>query len=69
MKSCWKPTQSHEILAEESGVRGESEYQWIIDPLDGTTNFLHSFPQYAVSIALLHKGVLNQAVIYDPVRQ
>ena len=59
---------SHEILAEESGVRGESEYQWIIDPLDGTTNFLHSFPQYAVSIALLHKGVLNQAVIYDPVR-
>ena len=58
----------HEILAEESGVRGESEYQWIIDPLDGTTNFLHSFPQYAVSIALLHKGVLNQAVIYDPAR-
>ncbi|MBZ0106846.1 MAG: inositol monophosphatase [Sulfuricella denitrificans] len=59
---------NHEILAEESGVRGESEYQWIIDPLDGTTNFLHGFPQYAVSIALLHKGVLNQAVIYDPAR-
>ena len=42
----------HAILAEESGASGESEYQWIIDPLDGTTNFLHGFPQYAVSIAL-----------------
>ena len=59
---------SHAILAEESGAAGESEYQWVIDPLDGTTNFLHGFPQYAVSIALLHKGQLSQAVIYDPVR-
>jgi myo-inositol-1(or 4)-monophosphatase len=58
----------HEILAEESGARGDSEYQWIIDPLDGTTNFLHGFQQYAVSIALLHKGVLSQAVVYDPSR-
>jgi len=58
----------HEILAEESGARGASEFQWIIDPLDGTTNFLHGFQQYAVSIALLHKGVLSQAVIYDPSR-
>lgn len=58
----------HAILAEESGSRGESEYQWIIDPLDGTTNYLHSFPQYAVSIALLHKGIPTQAVVYDPVR-
>lgn len=58
----------HQILAEESGARGSSEYQWIIDPLDGTTNFLHGFPQYAVSIALLHKGALTQAVIYDPNR-
>jgi myo-inositol-1(or 4)-monophosphatase len=58
---------SHSILAEESGARGKSEFQWIIDPLDGTTNFLHGFPQYAVSIALSHKGVLSQAVIYDPV--
>ena len=57
----------HAILAEESGSQGDSEYQWIIDPLDGTTNFLHGFPQYAVSIALAHKGVLSQAVIYDPV--
>jgi myo-inositol-1(or 4)-monophosphatase len=58
----------HAILAEESGATGDSEFQWIIDPLDGTTNFLHGFPQYAVSIALLHKGVLDQAVIYDPTR-
>jgi myo-inositol-1(or 4)-monophosphatase len=59
---------SHAILAEESGSQGDSEYVWIIDPLDGTTNFLHGFPQYAVSIALQHKGVLSQAVIYDPTR-
>ncbi len=59
---------SHAILAEESGAQGESEYLWIIDPLDGTTNFLHGFPQYAVSIALQHNGVLTQAVIYDPTK-
>jgi myo-inositol-1(or 4)-monophosphatase len=58
----------HAILAEESGTQGDSEYLWIIDPLDGTTNFLHGFPQYAVSIALMHKRVLTQAVVYDPGR-
>ena len=58
----------HAILAEESGVHGQSEYIWIIDPLDGTTNFLHGLSQYAVSIALQHKGVLTQAVIYDPTK-
>jgi myo-inositol-1(or 4)-monophosphatase len=58
----------HSILAEESGAQGQSEYQWIIDPLDGTTNFLHGLPQYAVSIALAHKGVVTQAVVYDPNR-
>lgn len=58
----------HSILAEESGALGQSEYQWIIDPLDGTTNFLHGFPQYAVSIALAHRNVITQAVIYDPGR-
>jgi myo-inositol-1(or 4)-monophosphatase len=60
----------HSILAEESGRSGDankSDYQWIIDPLDGTTNFLHGFPKYGVSIALLHRGVLSQAVVYDPV--
>ncbi len=58
----------HAILAEESGATGDSEFQWIIDPLDGTTNFLHGFPQYAISIALLVKGQLDQAVVYDPTR-
>src|SRR5688572_6851139 len=58
----------HSILAEESGASGKSEYRWIIDPLDGTTNFLHGFPQYAIAIALTHKEVITQAVIYDPGR-
>lgn len=59
----------HGFLGEESGnSNAESENIWIIDPLDGTTNFLHGFPQYCVSIALQQKGVLTQAVIYDPVR-
>jgi len=61
----------HGILAEESGSeRGakHSEYVWIIDPLDGTTNFLHGFPVYAVSIALAFKGKVEQAVVYDPTR-
>ena len=58
----------HGILAEESGQTGhQSEHQWIIDPLDGTTNFLHGFPQYAISIALARNGVVEQAVVYDPV--
>jgi myo-inositol-1(or 4)-monophosphatase len=59
----------HSILAEESGLEdNKSEYQWIIDPLDGTTNFLHGFPQYCVSIALAVKGVVQHGVIFDPVR-
>ena len=59
----------HAFLAEESGKSGDSEYLWIIDPLDGTTNFLHGFPHFAVSIALQVKDRLDQAVIYDPVKQ
>ena len=59
---------NHAILAEESGSSGDSEYVWIIDPLDGTTNFIHGFPQFAVSIALQHKKELVQAVVYDPMR-
>ncbi|MFO1318917.1 MAG: inositol monophosphatase family protein [Burkholderiales bacterium] len=58
----------HAILAEESGAAGASEHTWIIDPLDGTTNFLHGFPTYCVSIAMTHKGVLTHGVVYDPVR-
>jgi len=59
----------HAFLCEESGASGDSEFLWIIDPLDGTTNFLHGFPHFAVSIALQHKGRLDQAVIYDPLKQ
>lgn len=60
----------HSFLAEESGITdSESDHQWIIDPLDGTTNFLHGFPQYAVSIALRVKNRLEVAVVYDPVSQ
>jgi myo-inositol-1(or 4)-monophosphatase len=61
----------HAILAEESGrQRGSrhSDYLWIIDPLDGTTNFIHGFPVYAVSIALAFRGKVEQAVVYDPTR-
>ncbi len=59
----------HSILAEESGAQGEHDYQWIIDPLDGTTNFLHGFPVFAVSIAVANKGRVEHAVVYDPMRQ
>jgi len=60
---------NHAFLAEETGLSGEGDFLWIIDPLDGTTNFLHGFPHFAVSIALQRKGVLDQAVIYDPLKQ
>ncbi len=58
----------HAFLAEESGQTGESETVWIIDPLDGTTNFLHGFPVFAVSIAVQIRGRLEHAVVYDPMR-
>jgi myo-inositol-1(or 4)-monophosphatase len=58
----------HAILAEESGKHKGNDFVWVIDPLDGTTNFLHGFPQYAVSIALKHKGKLEVGVVYDPLR-
>jgi myo-inositol-1(or 4)-monophosphatase len=62
----------HAILAEESGasanLHDETENVWIIDPLDGTTNFIHGFPQYCVSIALQQRGQITQAVVYDPTR-
>lgn len=58
----------HAILAEESGDHAGSDYQWIIDPLDGTTNFMHGLPHCAVSIAVRHKNKLVHGVIYDPLR-
>ncbi len=60
---------AHGFLAEESGYRDkQAEYLWVIDPLDGTTNFLHGVPQYCVSIGLMHKGKPTQAVVFDPTR-
>ncbi len=59
---------NHGILGEEGGQQGEDEYTWIIDPLDGTTNFLHGFPQFSVSIGITHRGRLEHGVVYDPLR-
>lgn len=66
-----KAYPSHAFLGEEGGLQGaaRSDFVWVIDPLDGTTNFLHGFPQFAVSIALMHKGRIECGVIYDPLRQ
>ena len=57
---------SHAILAEESGSQGHDEYEWVIDPLDGTHNYLHGLPHFSISIALRHRGELQTGVIYDP---
>ncbi|OGT31160.1 MAG: inositol monophosphatase [Gammaproteobacteria bacterium RIFCSPHIGHO2_12_FULL_35_23] len=65
-----KAYPDHAILAEETGSQGseQSDYQWIIDPLDGTTNFIHGYPHFCIAIALKHKNRIEQAVIYDPIR-
>jgi myo-inositol-1(or 4)-monophosphatase len=59
----------HGFLGEEGGRSGGDEFLWIIDPLDGTTNFLHGFPTFAVSLACEYRGRLEHAVVYDPMRQ
>jgi myo-inositol-1(or 4)-monophosphatase len=59
----------HAFLAEESGASGGGDVVWIIDPLDGTTNFMHGFPTFAVSIAAQVKGRIEHAVVFDPMRQ
>lgn len=63
-----KAYPSHGILAEESGAQPGDDYTWVIDPLDGTTNFLHGFPQFAVSVACRHRGRAEVAVVLDPTR-
>ena len=64
-----KAYPDHGLLAEESGAAGaHAEYRWIIDPLDGTTNFIHGFPQYCVSVAVQQRDALAHAVVYDPAR-
>jgi myo-inositol-1(or 4)-monophosphatase len=64
-----KAYPNHSILGEESGSHEGNEYQWVIDPLDGTTNYLHGQPHFSVSIALKHQGQLEHGVIYDPLRE
>lgn len=59
----------HGILAEEGGTQGGGDFQWIVDPLDGTTNYLHGFPQFSISIALRNRGQLECGVVYDPLRE
>lgn len=61
--------RDHAFLAEERGKQGDSDHVWIIDPLDGTTNYLHGLPVFAVSIAYQFRGKLEHGVIYDPLRQ
>jgi myo-inositol-1(or 4)-monophosphatase len=64
-----KAHPDHRILGEETGsTSGNADSLWIIDPLDGTANFIHNIPHYAVSIAFQYKGKIEQAVIYDPIR-
>ena len=64
-----KAYPGHGFIAEESGESTpDAEYLWIIDPLDGTTNFIHGFPQYCVSVAVQHRGALVHAVVYDPTK-
>ncbi|MCB1854290.1 MAG: inositol monophosphatase [Pseudomonadales bacterium] len=66
-----KAYPEHAIVGEETGLTGseDADYRWVIDPLDGTTNFIRGIPHYAVSIACLHKGKLEHAVVVDPVRR
>lgn len=65
-----KAHPDHAILAEESGAGGgKSDCEWIIDPLDGTTNYLHGFPAFSISIALAERGRLVHGVVYDPLRE
>lgn len=64
-----KANPNHGILGEESGEIDGNDYTWIIDPLDGTRNFIHGFPQFAVSIAVRYKSRIEHGVTYDPIRQ
>jgi len=64
-----KSYPDHSILGEETGQHKGNEYQWIIDPLDGTTNYLHGQPQFSISIALKYQGQLEHGIVYDPLRE
>lgn len=68
IKELRRAYPDHAILAEESGATGRGPLQWVIDPLDGTHNYLRGIPHFCVSIALLEKGVPIHAVVFDPLR-
>lgn len=68
VKELKRAYPDHAIHGEESGLSGKSRYTWVIDPLDGTSNFMRGLPHFSVSIALLEDGVPLHGVIYDPVR-
>lgn len=69
IKTIQKAYPHHSFMGEESGITKGDDYVWIIDPLDGTTNFIHQFPHFAVSIALMYQDKLMHGVVYDPSRQ
>jgi len=69
LQTLLKAYPDHGFIAEESGIQNpDAECVWLIDPLDGTSNYIHGFPTYAVSIAMLFKGKLEHGVIYDPIK-
>ncbi len=68
IRVIYRAYPDHAVLAEESGSHRENDYLWIVDPLDGTTNFMHGYPQFAVSIGLYHQHRPFQAAIFDPLR-
>jgi len=63
-----KAYPDHGVLAEESGAQSGNDYTWFIDPLDGTTNFIHGYPQFGISIAVAHQGRLEHGLVFDPLR-
>lgn len=68
IKTIHKAYPDHAIFAEESGVTGSNDYTWIIDPIDGTTNFIHGLPHFCISIAVRYKNKIEHGLIYDPIR-
>lgn len=69
IKIIHKAYPDHAFLGEESGASGDNDYVWIIDPLDGTTNFIHGLPHFSTSIAMQYRGKTKYGLIYDPLRQ
>lgn len=68
LETLYTAYPDHAFMGEESGTQGEGDYLWVIDPLDGTTNFVHGYPHFCVSIALIYRGKIEHGLIYDPVR-